>query len=108
MKQFLNINEAAYELGASESYVRGLIRGIRAHTPERYSAADICGRSKLAVRFVALQDFATYGECLKTAPPYRPLEREAELGIVSPAVDPHAVAVELLREAVRAIGSISI
>ena len=108
MKQFLSIAEAACELGASESYIRSLIRGIRAHTPERYGAADIIGRSKISVRFVALQDFATYGECLKTAPPYRPLEREAELGIVSPAVDPHAVAVELLREAVRAIEGIAI
>ncbi len=108
MRQYLNISEAANELGASESYVRSLIRGIRAHTPQRYSAADVVGRSKIAVRFVALQDYASYGDNLKTAPPYRPLDRERELGIVVSAVDAHSVAIELLREAVRALGGLSV
>ena len=108
MRQYLSITEAAYELGTSENYIRALVRGIRAHTPQRYLAADVIGRSKISVRFVALQDYATYGQCLRSAPPYNPLDRERELGIIVSAVDPHEVAVELLREAVRALGGLTV
>lgn len=104
MKQFLSISEAAEELGTSEQHIRNLIRGIRSNTPERYSESDIFGRSKIAIRFVALQDFANHGGNIKSAPPYKPVERERELGIGAPAVNPHDVAVEFMREAVRIFG----
>lgn len=108
MKQFLSIAEAAEQLGTSGQHIRNLIRGIRANTPERYAESDIFGRSKVAVRFVALQDYANYGDNLKLAPPYRPTDRERELGILSPTVNPHDVAVELMREAVKVLGRIDL
>jgi hypothetical protein len=108
MKQFLSIAEAAKQLDVSDQHIRNLITGIRSHTPERYTESDIFGRGKIAVRFVALQDYANYGDNLKIAPPYRPTDRERELGILSPTVNPHDVAVELMREAVKVFGRIDL
>lgn len=108
MKQFLSIAEAAAELGTSEQHIRNMVRGIRSNTPDRYSPSDVFGRSKVAVRFVALQDFAAYGEDIGHAPPYRPIERERELGITAPAASAHDVAVELLRQIVKAAGRIEV
>ena len=108
MKQFVSIAEAAVLLDMSKPYVRGLVEGIRANTPKRYNVSDIFGRSKVSVRFVALQDYAAYGEDIGHAPPYRPIERERELGITAPAASAHDVAVELLRQIVRVAGRIEV
>ena len=108
MTQFVSISEAAKELGSSEQHIRNLVRGIRANTPDRYSESDIFGRSKVSVRFVALQDFANYGSNLKAAPEYKPKEREEELGIIAPAFNTHDFAVELVREAVKVLGRMEV
>lgn len=108
MKQFVGIAEAADALGASKPYIRSLVNGIRANTPDRYNVSDVFGRSKVSVRFVALQDYAAYGEDIGHAPPYRPIERERELGITAPAASAHDVAVELLRQIVKAAGRIEV
>jgi len=108
VKQFLSISEAAAELGTSEQYIRNMVRGIRSNTPSRYSVSDVFGRSKVAVRFVALQDFANHGGSFKGAEPYNPVARERELGILAPVVNPHDVAVELMREAVKVFGRIDL
>ena len=81
MRQFLSIQEAAEELGMSTAHIRNLIRGIQRNTPERYYVSDVFNGGKVAVRFVALQDYARYQNQIHTAPPYRPIERERELGI---------------------------
>ena len=81
MKQFLTISEASEQLGVSKQYIRTLITGIRKNTPNRYYASDIFGGGKVAVRFVALQDYAKYRDNIETAPPYEPIMREMELGI---------------------------
>lgn len=81
MKQFLTIAEASEQLGVSEQYIRMLITGIRKNTPNRYYVSDIFSGGRIAVRFVALQDFAKYRDRIDTAPPYEPVMREAELGI---------------------------
>ena len=81
MKQFLTITEASEQLGVSKQYIRMLITGIRKNTPNRYYESDIFGGGKVAVRFVALQDYAKYRDSIETAPPYEPVMREAELGI---------------------------
>ena len=81
MKQFLTITEASEQLGVSKQYIRMLITGIRKNTPNRYFESDIFGGGKIAVRFVALQDYAKYRDSIETAPPYEPVMREAELGI---------------------------
>ena len=81
MKQFLTITEASEQLGVSKQYIRMLITGIRKNTPNRYYVSDIFGGGKVAVRFVALQDYAKYRDNIDTAPPYEPVMREAELGI---------------------------
>ena len=101
MKQFLSIREAAEMLDTSEQHIRNLIRGIREH-PERYHMSDVVGKAKIAVRFVALQDFANYGNDLEHAPRYNPIAREMELGM-SPVVDSHQIAVEVIREAVKTL-----
>lgn len=106
MKQFVSISEAAKELGTSEQHIRNLVRGIRSNTPERYTESDVFGRSKVSVRFVALQDFANHGSNLKAAPAYKPKEREEELGIIAPVFNTHDFAVELVREAVKVLGRI--
>ena len=108
MKQYLSVSEAATELGTSEAHIRNLVRGIRSATPERYHDSDIIGRGKIAVRFVTLADFANYGDDLRTAPPYKPLELERELGIGQPAVNPHDLAIELFRVIVGNIGRITV
>ena len=81
MKQFLTITEASEQLGVSKQYIRMLITGIRKNTPDRYYVSDIFGGGKVAVRFVALQDYAKYRDNIETAPPYEPIMREMELGI---------------------------
>jgi len=81
MKQFLTITEASEQLGVSKQYIRMLITGIRKNTPNRYYESDIFGGGKVAVRFVALQDYAKYRDNIETAPPYEPIMREMELGI---------------------------
>lgn len=81
MKQFLTITEASEQLGVSKQYIRMLITGIRKNTPNRYYESDIFGGGKVAVRFVALQDYAKYRDNIEEAPPYEPVMREAELGI---------------------------
>lgn len=88
-------------LDTSEQHIRNLVRGIREHIPERYTESDVFGRSKVAVRFVALQDYANHGGDLDIAPSYRPVERERELGIISPAQNPHDIALEIVKETVR-------
>jgi len=103
LKQFLSISEAAVELGTSEQYIRNLIHGIQSNTPKRYYLSDVFNGGKVAVRFVALQDYARYRARLDTAPPYDPIQREAELGIaegqgrMSLNVTAHDIAVELFR-----------
>lgn len=82
MKQFLTITEASEQLGVSKQYIRILITGIRKNTPDRYYVSDIFGGGKVAVRFVALQDYAKYRDNIELAPPYEPVTREAELGIL--------------------------
>ena len=97
MKQFLTITEASEQLGVSKQYIRMLITGIRKNTPNRYYESDIFGGGKVAVRFVALQDYAKYRSSIETAPPYEPVMREAELGISGFA--PNTVtAQDILRE----------
>ena len=97
MKQFLTITEASEQLGVSKQYIRMLITGIRKNTPNRYFESDIFGGGKVAVRFVALQDYAKYRSSIETAPPYEPVMREAELGISGFA--PNTVtAQDILRE----------
>ena len=81
MKQFLTIAEASEQLGVSKQYIRMLITGIRKNTPDRYYVSDIFGGGKVAVRFVALQDYAKYRGNIEDAPPYEPIMREMELGI---------------------------
>lgn len=81
MRQFLSVAEAARELDVSQQYVRNLIHGIQANTPQRYFVSDVFRGGKVAVRFVALMDYAAYRGNLKNAPAYRPVEREKELGI---------------------------
>ena len=108
MKQYLSVSEAATELGTSEAHIRNLVRGIRSATPERYHDSDIIGRGKIAVRFVTLADFANYGDDLRTAPPYKPLELERELGIGHPAVNPHDLAVEVVRTVISMVGGITV
>ena len=81
MKQFLTITEASEQLGVSKQYIRMLITGIRKNTPNRYYESDIFGGGKVAVRFVALQDYAKYRDNIEAAPPYEPVMREMELGI---------------------------
>ena len=108
MKQFVSIAEAAALLDMSKPHIRSMVEGIRAHTPDRYSVSDVFGRSKASVRFVALQDYAAYGEDIGHAPPYRPIEREQELGITAPAASAHDVAVELMRQIVRVAGRIEV
>ena len=108
MKQFLNTAETMTEFGISEASARSLVRGVRDNIPERYHESDIVGHYKCSVRAVALMDFARYGNDLDTAPPYKPLELERELGIGQPAVNPHDVAVEIMREAVKVFGRIDL
>ena len=108
MKQFLNVSEAAAELGTSKAHIRNLVKGIRSATPERYHDSDIIGRGKIAVRFVTLVDYANYGDNLKTAPAYKPLEMERELGIGQPAVNPHDLAVEVVRTVISMVGGITV
>ena len=102
MKQFLTITEASEQLGVSEQYIRMLITGIRKNTPNRYYVSDIFGGGRIAVRFVALQDYAKYRDCIETAPPYDPVRREAELGITEGQthlmnISAHDIALELFR-----------
>lgn len=98
MKQFLTISEASEQLGVSKQYIRMLITGIRKNTPDRYYVSDIFGGGKVAVRFVALQDYAKYRDNIETAPPYEPIMREMELGISE--LPPNAPSMqEIFREA---------
>lgn len=108
MKQYLSVSEAATGLGTSEAHIRNLVKGIRSATPERYHDSDIIGRGKIAVRFVTLVDYANYGDNLKTAPAYKPLEMERELGIGQPAVNPHDLAVEVVRTVISMVGGITV
>lgn len=102
MKQFLSISEAAEELGVSKQYIRSLIYGIQANIPKRYTFSDVFSGGKVAVRFVALQDYARYRDQIDTAPPYDPVRREAELGITEGQthlmnISAHDIALELFR-----------
>ena len=102
MKQFLTITEASEQLGVSKQYIRMLITGIRKNTPDRYYVSDVFGGGKVAVRFVALQDYARYRDQIDTAPPYDPVRREAELGITEGQthlmnISAHDIALELFR-----------
>ena len=102
MRQFLSISEAAEELGVSKQYIRSLIYGIQANTPKRYTFSDVFSGGKVAVRFVALQDYARYRDQIDTAPPYDPVRREAELGITEGQthlmnISAHDIALELFR-----------
>ena len=108
MKQFLNTAETMTEFGISEASARSLVRGVRDNIPERYHESDIVGRYKCSVRAVALMDFSRHGDNLETAPAYKPLEMERELGIGIPAVNPHDLAVELFRVMVGNIGRITV
>lgn len=108
MKQYLSVSEAATELGTSEAHIRNLVKGIRSATPERYHDSDIIGRGKIAVRFVTLVDYANYGDNLTIAPAYKPLEMERELGIGQPAVNPHDLAVEVVRTVISMVGGITV
>ena len=108
MKQYLNVSEAATELGTSEAHIRNLVRGIRSATPERYHDSDIIGRGKIAVRFATLVDFANHGDNLETAPAYKPLEMERELGIGQPAVNPHDLAIEVVRAVIGMVGRVEV
>ena len=96
MKQFLTITEASEQLGVSKQYIRMLITGIRKNTPNRYYESDIFGGGKVAVRFVALQDYAKYRDNIETAPPYTPIAREVELGITQ--VQPVVTAEDIMKE----------
>lgn len=109
MKQFLNTAETMTEFGISEASARSLVRGVRDNVPERYHESDIVGHYKCSVRAVALMDFARYGNDLDTAPPYKPLELERELGIGDAQfVNVHDLAVELFRVMVGNIGRITV
>ena len=108
MKQFLNVSETMTEFGISEASARSLVRGVRDNIPERYHESDIVGHYKCSVRAVALMDFSRHGDNLETAPAYKPLELERELGIGIPAVNPHDLAVELFRVMVGNIGRIDL
>lgn len=103
MKQFLSIREAAEELDVSTAYIRQLIKGIQANTPYRYTVSDVFNDGKLAVRFVALQDYARYQGKLETAPKYNPIARENELGIgsVTP-LSAQEIAKEVIKQIARA------
>lgn len=86
MKQFLSICEASEELGLTPPTVRKMISEIRDHIPERYSRTDIFEGNRVAIRFVALQDWAETKQKLEYGlkpDAYDPLRRERELGIIS-------------------------
>ena len=109
MKQFLNTAETMTEFGLSEASARSLIRGVRDNIPERYHESDIVGHYKCSVRAVALMDFSRHGDNLETAPAYKPLEMERELGIGdAQLVNVHDLAVELFRVMVGNIGRITV
>ena len=108
MKQFLNTAETMTEFGISEASARSLVRGVRDNIPERYHESDIVGHYKCSVRAVALMDFARYGNDLDTAPPYKPLELERELGIGQPAVNPHDLAIEVVRAVIGMVGRVEV
>lgn len=85
MKQFLSICEASEELGLTPPTVRKMISEIRDHIPERYSRTDIFEGNRVAIRFVALQDWAEAKrkiDCGIKPEPYDPIRRERELGIL--------------------------
>lgn len=85
MKQFLTMTEAAEEIGVCTATVKKMVEGIRNKIPERYSRTDLFEGKKTAVRFAALQDYAeiqTYEDLGITPPPYDPIRREMELGII--------------------------
>ena len=108
MKQFLNVSETMTEFGISEASARSLVRGVRDNIPERYHESDIVGHYKCSVRAVALMDFARYGNDLDNAPVYKPLELERELGIGIPAVNPHDLAIEVVRTVISMVGGITV
>lgn len=108
MKQFLNVSETMTEFGISEASARSLVRGARDNIPERYHESDIVGHYKCSVRAVALMDFARYGNDLGNAPAYKPLELERELGIGQPAVNPHDLAVEVVRTVIGMVGRVEV
>ena len=108
MKQFLNVSETMTEFGISEASARSLVRGVRDNIPERYHESDIVGHYKCSVRAVALMDFSRYGDNLETAPAYKPLEMELELGIGIPAVNPHDLAIEVVRTVISMVGGITV
>lgn len=85
MKQFLTINEASAELSLNRRTISRMISEMRDHIPERYSRTDFFEGGKMAVRFVALQDWAETKrklECGIKPEPYDPIRRERELGIL--------------------------
>lgn len=108
MKQFLNVSETMTEFGISEASARSLVRGVRDNIPERYHESDIVGHYKCSVRVVALMDFSRHGDNLETAPAYKPLEMERELGIDIPAVNPHDLAIEVVRTVISMVGGITV
>ena len=108
MKQFLNTAETMTEFGISEASARSLVRGVRDNIPERYHESDIVGHYKCSVRAVALMDFSRHGDNLETAPAYKPLEMERELGIGIPAVNPHDLAIEVVRTVISMVGGITV
>lgn len=109
MKQFLNTAEAAEQFGISPASARVLFHGVRDNIPERYRDLDIIGRKQVAIRAVALMDYSRYGDNLRTAPPYRPLEDEKELGIVAaPSINPHDLATEVARAVINMLGRITV
>ena len=108
MKQFLNTAETMTEFGISEASARSLVRGVRDNVPERYHESDIVGHYKCSVRAVALMDFSRHGDNLETAPAYKPLEMERELGIGIPAVNPHDLAIEVVRTVISMVGGITV
>ena len=109
MKQFLNTAETMTEFGISEASARSLVRGVRDNIPERYHESDIVGHYKCSVRAVALMDFSRYGNGLDTAPPYKPLELERELGIGGAQfVNVHDLAIEVVRTVISMVGGITV
>ena len=108
MKQFLNTAETMTEFDISEASARSLVRGVRDNIPERYHESDIVGHYKCSVRAVALMDFSRHGDNLETAPAYKPLEMERELGIGIPAVNPHDLAIEVVRTVISMVGGITV
>ena len=108
MKQFLNVSETMTEFGISEASARSLVRGVRDNIPERYHESDIVGHYKCSVRAGALMDFSRHGDNLETAPAYKPLEMERELGIGIPAVNPHDLAIEVVRTVISMVGGITV